>query len=301
MRLGLSTFALAAAVSVAASPGLEAPTFRASQVTFSASEIRAAHGMALDPAGALLVADTYRYEDPARKVSHIFRVMPGRPREAVFSGQEIAGLERISDGYLIADFGASKVYETNLLFEVRRQWDAPKPWNAKRTADGDTYVVTYDGFGVLTPEGGYRQLTSDLDYPFDFLAVGKDSFWITEQGKGPGRVSLWTMKPNQKSLRRNAEVRYPWSNPEGIVEVDGQFLALDTARGELVQFNAAGRATCIVEGLGIPILIVQRNEASLLIFSNQTLIGPAFIGIFLARPSAFRAPSAICGAACGSD
>ncbi len=253
------------------------PSFAATILSVQKVDIAGAHGLVVISEDQFILADTFKSQDP--EVSRLFKVSESKSSAISFEGMGLSGVTPISEGYLICDLHASRVFQTDKNFQIKKQWDVENPWVAKMDLNGYIHVLTFGGqFYSLQTKGQKTLLISDLDAPFDFEFTENDGeVWISEQGAQEGRVSLWKKGKNKK-FARSLDSKYDWKNPEGLLFQSGILWVLDTELGELIQVNKNGAAEVALKDLGIPILIKALKE-NLIIYTNDYQGGPALLNI----------------------
>ncbi len=254
------------------------PLAAASIVSMSPASVGGAHGMEVIGRAKVLVSDTFKSQGTAE--SFLYIQHQNSLEQLSFSGDGLAGISTVPNGYVVCDLAGSRVVELDGSFQVRRAWPVVHPWNAKLAPDGQLYALTFEGsFERLLPNLTTETILTGLDAPFDFaFTADPRQVWISEQGAAAGRVARWSV-PAQGPGALELTAHHGWQNPEGLDLSGTDLWVVDTEAGSLVKVDASGNATLALSGLGIPILVRNLSPQKLLVYSNRYQGHPSFLTV----------------------
>lgn len=253
----------------------------AEKIRIEKVSIPAAHGMYVHADGRIWLADTFSnlgtpsaiYDQSGKIVSAM----------ASASGVGIGGISKhpSRDTFSFCDTRGSEIFWMDSKGSKIAAFSVALPWNARWSPSGESlFVVTHGGSVVLIhKDGSQSEILKNLDAPFDIAPIDENSFWVSEQGVGEGRVCLF--KKNKTSNRYRKQIcnkSYALDNPEGLWPLkDGSVAAVDTGAGTLVKISSDGKTTEVSKNLGIPILLQVFEDGRWVVFTNQSKVGPAML------------------------
>ncbi len=221
------------------------------ELTRLADGIPGAHGLAREPEGRLLVADSFGRAG----VIDVYGAEPGVALAPLgVGGLRPAGLLVEGERLLVCDPSARTVvaYDRRTLAQdaVLARVDA---WNVAADGADGYFVLTFSGNLLRVSSGGSVEVVVDrLQNPFDLAVDPRGCVWVSEQGPDGdtgGAVRCWTFDGSVMDA-----VDYDWVNPEGLaVAGDGALFVAETARGELLR--ASRGEVAVVRALDLPVVL----------------------------------------------
>jgi hypothetical protein len=228
----------------------------------------AVHGLECLPGGDILVADTFKKAHNAARLYLLKYPYTGVLIDTGIQGEGVAGMAWRQESIYVAFLYENYVRRYDSNFQVLESWPIHRPWNITWDDHG-IYVVTYSGQVVqLMAEGDSKVLFEELEFPFDIVATGSDSFWISEQvGSGKrGRVARFS-----KAGRLLEEVDYTFLNPEGLaLDGEGNLYIADTEAGKVVRRKAGGEVELVTDRYKLPICLAISRRGELLVNCNDS-------------------------------
>ncbi len=219
----------------------------------------AIHGMAVTSAGRLYFTDSFK----TRELYYLDLPYESQPVPTGITGALPAGLLADGDALYVCDTGGGVVRKLGRDLAEVQSWTATSPWNIARLSTGTLITVSYDGAVQRLDTASASTLFADLDAPFGIAPELDGTFWLSEQGKdGPGRVTRRTLDGTIVETLPGT-----WDNPEGLFrDGNGALWIAETALGTLVRWHH-GEAEIVGKELGMPVVIVGRDQDSLLVNS----------------------------------
>jgi len=208
------------------------------------------HGIALDAAGVLYLAD---FQNTVWKVSggtsSVYALLlGGTPSGLLF---DAAG-----DLYVSATNGPG-IYRVKPDLGKTLFAAVPNPWQLDLDSAGNLYAASHGGdIYRVTPGGGVSVFSPGFTLPFGVAVDSADHVFITEHTLG----NIYRINPSGVPTLFASGL----TNPEGIVLDDGDHLFVaDTADGLILRFDPLGSQSLVARGMSFPVSMAFGPDGNL--------------------------------------
>lgn len=227
----------------------------------------AVHGMTVRDDSTLYFSDTYKHWASPSEVYMLEYPYSGDIRGTGITGNGVAGLLWLNDELYVAVLNDSKIKKYDQDFNLLQTWNVTYPWNI--TTDGEqVFVVTYGGSVVMLTDSGIQTITTGLEYPFDIIYSGNNSFFISEQVDAgvPGRVIQTATDGSPIDT-----IPFSFKNPEGLsLDADQNLYICDTDDGVIYQHTPGGQTNIVSDEYYIPICATAAPGNSFFVNTNHS-------------------------------